>query len=459
MTGSNFPSEIPISDMELRGMPVGLDDPVNTSADGSFTTTFTVPGLDPGRYFVNLSASHGIIQVAADVTVQPPGLPPPRTTEPTSTSIGPDFRAHNLLWVKDDLSDAEAVVLHLLDGMGLILPGTTYEKLLCTPWLVDGITEEEERAFFPVSNKISRRYDDEYASDFDSLWELPWFKDGLSKEESVLMTIILEFIGLEDNILDKILPNRSEVFRGLMSSGRVQSEEFALASGPISLYVVRWSTSEVEDHTLFEHLRTGIEAIENFMGAPWVRTEVVLLLNPELLLGGLYVGEFIQSTSESSIYHELAHYYFSGHRLWLTEGAAEFLDTYTRHVNEGTDLKARHEIVQEQVQRGCAELLGVSNIQEGLDYIGESSTADIYLEPIFLCQYPLGESFLLGMYNALGHEVVETSLRELHEKSLEVDAELTEEEIYHVFLSNTPVEKQDMFRDLYSRFHGGPIPE
>ena len=80
--------------------------------------------------------------------------------------------------------------------------------------------------------------------------------------------------------------------------------------------------------------------------------------------------------------------------------------------------------------------------------------------PLEFCHYPLGESFLLGMYKSLGHDVVRASLQQLYELEVSISGErrMTEDEIYQTFLSNTPPAQQDDFRDLYRCLHGRSIP-
>ena len=84
-----------------------------------------------------------------------------------------------------------------------------------------------------------------------------------------------------------------------------------------------------------------------------------------------------------------------------------------------------------------------------------------YVQPELLglvrpCHYPLGESFLLGMYHGLGHDVVSASLRELSRDG--GTRETREDRIYNVFQSNTPSENQAKFKELYARLHGLPPP-
>ena len=66
---------------------------------------------------------------------------------------------------------------------------------------------------------------------------------------------------------------------------------------------------------------------------------------------------------------------------------------------------------------------------------------------------------MLGMYLCLGHDLVSAYLRGPYGLAVVNPERLTEADVYHVLLSNTPPEQQDQFRDLYHRLHGGPTPD
>ena len=79
---------------------------------------------------------------------------------------------------------------------------------------------------------------------------------------------------------------------------------------------------------------------------------------------------------------------------------------------------------------------------------------------LWICHYDLGETFLIRMYELLGHDAGSASLRQLYELSEHLRRErlMSEDDIYQVFLSNTPTSKQEEFNYLYSCLHGRPIP-
>ena len=201
-------------------------------------------------------------------------------------------------------------------------------------------------------------------------------------------------------------------------------------------------------------MRTGIRAIVDFMGPPWVRTDVIVSIEEgRHCPAGVHIvdSHIIITTHQPQeswwtevIYHELAHYYFHPRTLntvAMVEGAAEFMVSYILHVTENADLQERYRSTSSSV-RSCGQ-----NIYGWLQSH----------RPEYKCAYSLGERFLLGMYNSLGHDVVQSSLRELHRIGTSRFYGATEEEIYQVFLSNTPEAQRDEFIRLYRELHGGPL--
>ena len=120
----------------------------------------------------------------------------------------------------------------------------------------------------------------------------------------------------------------------------------------------------------FPWLANGIETIEDFMGPPWVKTDVILYLEPDfpavsdLFEAGFNAGTHIVIKTDpaapgfnGTLYHELAHYYFHGRNFpeWLREGAADLLESYTLHFSENASLRSRYTVAQ---PRQLARVLG-----------------------------------------------------------------------------------------------------
>ena len=163
---------------------------------------------------------------------------------------------------------------------------------------------------------------------------------------------------------------------------------------------------------------------------------------------------------KKTLNHELAHFYFKGHNLphWLSEGGSEFLASYTLHLSEDVSFQSLYfRAIEETRRRGCADL-GAGNVQQLLKATEGLPYREYLRTQLWACHYPLGETFLLGMSIALGHETVSSSMRELYRLGESRGFPVTEDEIYQEFLSNTPSDKRDRFREMYQCFHGRPIP-
>ena len=150
-----------------------------------------------------------------------------------------------------------------------------------------------------------------------------WFQDGVSDEEAALLVSLGTAVSWTSFAED------------LIKSGQVRSKLISLPAGDVKVYAVSRSSLDQDAEHIFRAVREGIEAIEDFMGPPWVRPEIIVYLEPELEyiieVAGLNAGSHIaiRGVSEREwqnyvIYHELAHFYF-GYRnspKWLAEGGA-----------------------------------------------------------------------------------------------------------------------------------------
>ena len=72
-----------------------------------------------------------------------------------------------------------------------------------------------------------------------------------------------------------------------------------------------------------------------------------------------------------------------------------------------------------------------------------------------ICNYLMGEHFLIMLTLTIGEKATSAAIRELYEPRRHV----TEEEIYRAFLKHTPPEIEREFRALYKRLHGGEYDE
>ena len=304
----------------------------------------------------------------------------------------------------------------------------------------------------------------------------PWFQDGITAQEGAAIILIGNDLWYGQSHSDYIL---NELILG---EPKAKSETFAISSGDIDIYLLSRSPSQASDDLILDWASTGIEVMADFMGPdwPWPVDDVIVLVEPDYEYsiyyepGGLNLGSHImvRGPHKEIVYHELAHFYASEYGSlteWLVEGWAEFMVSYILQVTEKADLRQRYGLAQERVAQLC-DPHQITNIDQWNEATKGLTVSEAKNTKYWPCAYPLGEVFLLEMYDALGHEVVASSLRELYSNMLFGYQPTTENRprnystdkermIYQVFLSNTPPEMQDEFRDLYRRLHGGPIPD
>ena len=326
-------------------------------------------------------------------------------------------------------------------------------RLVELPWVVDGI-EENERKVLRVCWLLSGND----TGQTQLLLDQPWFRDSISDEEYAL-TVTLR-TGCRWN----------PFYLELIENGHVRSQTLTRPSGVVNLFAVSRTPLGPDLDLVFQSLRTGIDAIEEFMGPPWNTTDVIVYLEPELRylreVAGLNYGTHIAIRLAPSsggfrgvIYHELAHFYFGygNAPYWLAEGGANFLESYSLHASEGVSMLSRYDLARQWVDRGCVPQ-GVGSINDLLEATVNLTHIEYLQSSLWICTYPIGESFLLGIYNALGHDVVSLSLRGVYQRGLSSRLRPSEGEIYETFLANTPMGDHDEFRELYLCLHGRPIP-
>ena len=206
--------------------------------------------------------------------------------------------AHRILdlpWFADGLTDSDDWALTNVLGIAKIELSLAY-RLLDAQWLGDDVTITPDKYNTLVGIRRIAAHDLEIANilvnipGFDgrlrtlhgwvargiaspSLWKhlvnQPWVRDGLTDEEAAKIVVLTSLIEQE------------ELFQDMIQGGYVLSETFSSPlAGELNLFVVSRSPLQ-RSSGVFEGLRSGIEAIEDFIGAPWPDTDVIVLLEPE----------------------------------------------------------------------------------------------------------------------------------------------------------------------------------
>ena len=275
-----------------------------------------------------------------------------------------------------------------------------------------------------------------------------WFEDGLDDLEAALLAALSW--------------STDDFGQALIETHYVASTSVVLPlSGLVGFAVVRHTRFPPDDYALAT-LEEGVRVMEHFMGAPLPVGDVILLLVepefwtlpargrlPKFAYGSTnvdpaYVTSIMEAVNHApgppkeTLYHELGHYYLHNGPRWLTEGLANFLEAYFLARTGGQELEER--LAYLETPGRCDK-----NIWQHINPYRKG-----------LCDYEIGEKFLLGMYVALGPEAVSAALRDLYTQAL-IFENPNHDSIYYAFLSNVPPGKEEAFRTAYRRYHGGPL--
>ena len=353
----------------------------------------------------------------------------------------------NLWWMQDPVSEVERYALRDIAQMARHNNPLAWQ-VLREPFMEPPFRQRDEYALKILADLSFDSPGSTTGADLlEQLSAQPWFSDGLDDQDTAL--------------LYGIAASKREFREALFRSHHVEIRSITLPlAGDVDLVMIsHLPVPNSEDS--FAAMEDSLLAIEDFMDVPFPVTDVIVIVaHPDLwrissgaqrvaaISGGTfaaYTDAHIRLNPSQSglpkdaLYHELGHYYdLRGHR-WLYEGAAQFLEAYTRE-RVGTET-----LEQRSANLVSAGGCGRTNIQQQLD-----DPAGRY------CDYYLGERFMLAMYEALGRDVVSAALRDMYMQSL-FFVDLNEDIIYQAFLSNVPEGTEDEFKAVYRTHHGGPV--
>ena len=284
----------------------------------------------------------------------------------------------------------------------------------------------------------------------------PWVQDGLDEEEMAFMVAVL----------GEASDNSYGDFEALLEGHYTQSKTVSLPlAGDVKIWVFQSDplSSEEDIPTVIEDI---VRIIEGFVGTPLPTTDIIMLIEilPRDLLfpqfRGLHHGSHIKVNRDygkdlghlrSPIIHELAHYYrFSPS--WFNESFAHLMEGY---VNQKMGIQSMAEVraeISKGVQRDCSDK-EIATIRHALfaDQLRSFTSPG-------RCTRALGLSFLHHVFEIMGEERISTALRDLYALT-ESQNGVDEEAIYSGLMRNTPSGRQEEFRDLYRRLHGGPYAD
>ncbi len=351
-------------------------------------------------------------------------------------------------WVVDGIREFE------LDVLGRLLnPLSTHDEAdeAFARQMLGYTLEEPDRA---LGFYVARHLQITYPKKFEGITSQPWFRDGLDREERVLVTI-----------LSNVSPDEP-LFEDLMRERFIRSRTVRLPqAGEVTLWMV--------DHEPFPAyagaddpltwMENAVRASERIMGVPFPTTDAIMWnYEPERQIAGggaafhqdTYILVRRDQLRERTVAHETAHYYFDfiGQRIWLNEGGAEFITRYTLATRPGGSMESTMAGLERDVQAYCYEA-GFEDLHAARYALHDDT-------PLFdaanLCRYYLGAYLFMSLLDLWGEAALTSALSELY-LTHESNQGLTEEPVYQLLVRHTPPGLEEATRDLFRRIHGGPF--
>lgn len=101
----------------------------------------------------------------------------------------------------------------------------------------------------------------------------------------------------------------------------------------------------------------------------------------------------------------------------------------------------------------------MGTLQKLIDRLSTDGMSKFIEAEFFICNYRVGESFFLQLFNTLGADPFRLAFGELYKLSQTEKRQITEDEIYSAFLRHTTENTESEFKRLYAELHGGEIRE
>ena len=185
-------------------------------------------------------------------------------------------------------------------------------------------------------------------------------------------------------------------------------------TGPVTLKINR--SGELGSAQSMEILEHAVRTIEEYMGQPFplqgreIRLDFVKAITSGGDPAGIYKGTHIEILQQydagkpwhrdalgSIIAHEVAHYYWNGERVWVDEGAADFLALYSEHRRTGAPISVQN--------RPCYYVANISQLESQRYEHGDAG---------FQCNYSLGERLFVALHDSLPETQFRQSFRDLY---------------------------------------------
>ena len=375
----------------------------------------------------------------------------------------------NLPWIPDGVDRWEigaAIDLAVMATQGDL---DSAVELATAPWVVDGVTFLEALFGITYLSDMATRPVDEHSGpeiarqvmglinyppqdidlylvfslyvimdhdpdSFERLLTEPWFIDGLDEEERIYL--------IAAPVTEK---GRNQLFEPYaITSAMIELPH----SGAVTLWAVQYGSLHPNEDILSK-MEVAVRGSEQFWELPFPVDHVILYLDEDFADRGKHLGRvmlletFGRGLRQTTLNHEVAHYYFNEGPRWFMEGGAELVKLYIEH--DGN-------IPTPEFPEWCAEK-GIYTLQALNDLPGG---------PVWdACSYTMGLHFLALLRETMGQEAWLSAFRafylEFGYEGLYTSTSDSpgDEEVYQAFVEHTPPEIVNEVKDVFRVLHSG----
>ena len=347
-------------------------------------------------------------------------------------------KARNLKWVRDGIDSYEE--FRSIKGLVMLAGAEGAEELVTEDWVVEG----RNHAALESLGNLAQWHPEALAE----VLSHPSITDGVSDAEARIVSILhsLDEYGLMTLLLEP---------------GSIIAEEKTVnlpLAGKVDLVILR--TSPSVDH-IMRKLEMAVHSIEEFMGVPFPRKQVILFIDEiteQVGLRGINYGTHVSipiSEAQKEEYevliliaHETGHYYWLPPVRWMSEGTAHFLAGVVSGLS-------RSRLIE---YNSCASARSVAEIEEFERESPYPGIEDVLVE----CYYSMGERLFRSLYWSMDEITYRLAFRRLYYNMLTYPDNMCSSEdggicqLREAFFTHAQEEEEESIRRSLSRWYDIP---
>jgi hypothetical protein len=181
------------------------------------------------------------------------------------------------------------------------------------------VGKPQNRAYIGDVQLAFDRYGDKHADLVDLYKAQPWFKDGLTRDESLFVERGLSFVGKYDG------PRFAQIPRASIEGKLYKYDKLTLSQGEIELLLI-YEPGDDADREM-SVIKAVVPVVESLVGVQFSE-RVLTIVNGDFEINDFNDGQFIRIArccvnSPFVLAHELSHSYWSMASSWFIEGMAD----------------------------------------------------------------------------------------------------------------------------------------